>query len=288
MKICYLILAHKNAAQLNMLVEKLLEDKQAVIYMHISIPQYFTLKDKIVYNNRLHILDNPIEVKWGGDNILKAQLKLLEASIYEQADYYQFLTGQDFPIKKGLGEYLQQNRGQIFIDAEKSPREEKVRIEYKWPYVLSKMYNNKFNIFRIIRKTRMILLQYGFPGVKKKIPKKYKKYNYYKSMFWITIDYETAKYCLDYLKMNPDYFLLYKDALNAEEGFWATTIMNNNKLYKKINVCKTLMYIGEFTNNHPKTLTSDDKHILEESDCFFARKFDSYIDMEIIKYFYNI
>ena len=117
MKICYLILAHKNPEQLNMLVKKLLCDENAIIYMHISIPQYYELINRIITHDRLHIISNPIKVDWGGDNILRAQLLLLKNSIVEKAYYYQFITGQDFPIRNDLCDYLYSYPNQVFMDA---------------------------------------------------------------------------------------------------------------------------------------------------------------------------
>ncbi len=285
MKVCYLILAHKNAKQLNMLISRLLIEKSSVVYLHISIPQYYDIEPLIEKNNRVHIIKNPIDVEWGGDNILRAQLLLLNESINENADIYQFLTGQDFPIKSNLTDFYEEHKNEVFMDWELSPVEEKVRLMYKWPYVLSKLYNKKTNIFRIIRKIRYTLLGLGFPGIKKRMPNKYRKITLYKSMFWVTLDNETAKYVVDYLKYNNDYFSVYQNALNAEEGFWATTIMNNNNLSSKILSRRTLVYTSEFVNNHPKTFGIDDYNVLMKSDCLFARKFDIDYDKDILNRF---
>ena len=287
MKICYLIIAHKNPKQLNLLIDKLLSYDKATVYLHIGLQQYNSIKNLITKREHLYIIEKPIKVEWGGDNILRAQLLLLNESKKENADYYQFLTGQDFPIKNDLPQFLSNNLNQVFMDAEESPKEEKIRLKYYWPHVLSKMYNNKFNIYRIIRKTRMLLLGCGFPGVLKKINFDLDKIQLYKSMFWITLDNETSNYILQYLEENPDYFSVFENALNAEEGFWATTIMNNDKYKSKVVRKDTLIYTSEFTNNHPKTLTMKDVNMLDSSNYYFARKFDMEVDKEVLQHYYN-
>ena len=56
----------------------------------------------------------------------------------------------------------------------------------------------------------------------------------------------------------------------------------------KFDGCLRFVEFDEYTNKaNPRVLTSSDKERLLNSACLFARKFDSSIDNEIIKFFYK-
>lgn len=100
-KHAYLIVAHNNFYILERLV-KLLDYEFNDIYIHIDKKvkdfrfNYFkniVTKSKIFFVKRFNI-------KWGGYNIVKAELELLEEASKKNYVYYHILSGVDMPLKK--------------------------------------------------------------------------------------------------------------------------------------------------------------------------------------------
>ena len=119
MKIAYIILCHKNAKQINMMIDAL-NDKENTFFIHLD--KKSNIENLIKMGSNIHILpeDKRIDIKWGNISMIKATKNLLQAvfNSKEKYDYVWLLSGQDFPLKKQseIKKYLEENRGKNFIE----------------------------------------------------------------------------------------------------------------------------------------------------------------------------
>lgn len=78
MKIAYIILCHKNAKQINMMIDAL-NDKENTFFIHLD--KKSNIENLIKMESNIHILpeDKRIDIKWGNISMIKATKNLLQA-----------------------------------------------------------------------------------------------------------------------------------------------------------------------------------------------------------------
>ena len=92
------------------------------------------------------------------------------------------------------------------------------------------------------------------------------------------------------MSANPSYRDLYLNSRLPEDGFLASLIMNSpfredvqwngyRKGWSATQTYRTDFYV------HPKIFDMSDIADIDNSPCYFARKFDSTVDAEIVKYY---
>lgn len=286
MKIAYLLLVHKNPEQINVLIEQLLTDFEADIYIHVN-KLNDNIKEGLKKDKRIYILENNIEVYWGNESINRALMLLLKTAQESKFDYqyYSFKTGQDLMIRKGIKQYLEQNQGKIFLNPIHIKPSHIYYGHYsiRWPNKAKRLYEKKFNVIRIYRKLLLVLTYIKnnlFP--KKTLPD---NMELYWGRFWGFIPKDVVIYLLDFYDRNIDFVKSFHKALVPEEMFLHTVIMNSY-FAKRIMFDDLCMLVGH-KNNHPTVVTTEDIPNLEKSNSFFARKFDILSNKDVIDYYYN-
>lgn len=277
-KIALLILAHKDMAQLQYLLETLAGGKFN-IYLHLDKMASFTYKD-------LPQLFTPIlpnmRCSWGDYNVTIATIELLKKAYVDDNEYFVLMSGQDYPIKsldhifnfysESLAmDYLHHmplpntyfggnggfDRLKYYFAPKRMPIELRERILF---YALRKLN-------RIQRKT----------GMYRKISSQY-----FGGENWFNLSRSTVKYLLEYLLENPAYLQRYKHTLLAEELVFQTILCSNNRLTSVVN--NSLRYTKwQKGADHPDVLRMQDLDSLKTSEKLFARKFDFDIDREIVR-----
>lgn len=112
----YLIIAHNNFKQLQILIN-LLDDDRNDIFIHIDkkveeLPLLTTNKSK------LFILDKRIDVRWGNVNQIETEILLFETAVkHNQYEYYHLISGVDLPIKSNdyIHNFFKINNGKEFV-----------------------------------------------------------------------------------------------------------------------------------------------------------------------------
>ncbi|TJX13964.1 hypothetical protein E9840_07685 [Tissierella creatinini] len=286
MKIAYLVTVYKNPTQVNFLLSQLLEDPDADIFIHID-KKNLHVKDSLLIHPNIYILDDSFEVHWGAFGMTSAMLLLLKKALEsnKKYDYFSFRTGQDLMVKKGFNNYLSENNGRIFMKTGVISRDNPTysHIAIKWPEVTKKLYDG-IQLGRIVRSVLIKLYSRGINLLPSQIELKY-DYKLYHGGNWFTIPHEAAYYIIDFLNQNQWYFEVFKNSLVPDEKFFQTIIMNSTFSNRIIN--DNLTYIGKLAKNHPPTLTRQEISEIEDSNKFFARKFDMNVDEEVIRYFIN-
>lgn len=113
MKHAILLLWHKDIEQLKNLIK--LFDEDFKFYIHIDKKSIITKEEigRLKNNQQIAEVYQKYRINWGGFNILKAELLLLQEIVRDNSiGYIHFMSGQDYPIKKldGIKSFLEKNR----------------------------------------------------------------------------------------------------------------------------------------------------------------------------------
>ena len=309
-KICYLVIAHKGKEQLLKLINALKTDKTDV-FIHVDINSKMSNcdfdEDKCIFlNDRIHgiLFDY---------SLVEIELRLLRAATEYgksnniQYKYYCLLSGQDYPIvsQNSILRELQSSYPKAFIDC--TPRSKNNWLAKRANHIslyakyypkiasLSNRLNSSF-LRKTIKAPIIILdkLLAPFFSVQRQLDK-HDIYLYGGSQWWILPDIIVRWIIQELCSETNPRFRIIRNIFGPDETFFQTMIMDGkfNTLIEinKPNTqnSKTFAYFrkkGSPVVGHPYVFTIEDKDLLIEKakDCFFARKFDTSIDQEIIDY----
>lgn len=287
MNIAFLLVVHKNASQINMFIEQLLKYEKSYVFIHID-KKWDNGKEEIKKNSRVFIIEKQYDIKWGDENQIHAPLELFKAAKNHNIafDYYSLHSGQDLLIKP-IGhfiKYLEDSDGSLFLGGNPDdykmpliglPRGGFSRIQLNWPKN-TKGIKNKLKRYFFHRVTYNL---YRFGLIEgKKLP----DMDFYKGSNWFTLPDRAIEYTLNYIAENPKYLQLFNNSMCCDEIFFHT-ILFNSPMKEKI-VFNNYRYVDWSENkSNPKTFKVEDFNEIIRSENYFARKFDSKIDKEIIE-----
>lgn len=288
-KHAYLIQAHNDFYILERLI-KLIDYKDNDIYIHIDkkVKKFdFDYYKNLAQKSNIYFTKR-IDVRWGTYDQIKSELILFETASHKHYDYYHLISGVDLIIKsqKEIHNFFKQNQGKEFIafDQHNKVFESSLdRITYYHFFTKHLRYGNK-TIKKIFNS-----LHYRIFNFQKKLNIKRKiSFEVRKGANWVSITDNLVGYILKNKKFIKKYF---KYSYCADELFIPTLVYNSDfydKLYAKNNDnfsdCKR--YI-DWNRGMPFTFTSEDYEAIINSDDFFARKFSSEKDKNVIDKIYN-
>ena len=276
MRIAILIMAHRLPEQVALLCNCLVHN-DIDIFIHIDKKIDQSIFKNEISTTGITFIKKRTSINWGGfsqvETIINCHQEILE---YYKYDYICNISGQDFPIKKigTLLDYIKDNFGKEFIECrpfsladdwwqENAKRVQKYsfvnfnfRGRFKLEYLVNKLTRN--------RKTNKEII---FAG----------------NSCWFCLSYEAIVYIQSSYKHNNKLNDYFKFVWGADEIYFSTILYNSPFKDKLIG---NLIYTEWLPNDtsHPKVFTSKDKIQLQQSNKFFARKFDYTIDKEIINY----
>ena len=290
-KHAYLIMAHDDPELLGIIL-KLLDAPYNDIYLHIDIKARMDLErlSTWVSESELHFVKR-MDVRWGDYTQTECEIRLLMEATKKEYSYYHLLSGHDLPIKprKEIYDFFEQNRGVEYI-------------AFNRPVISESALEGVSRYHRLFKNERIerfsLLIQRKF---KVNRGKKY-KLTYMKGANWFSITHELAIYVVKNEKMckkmfrvtrNSDEIFLQTLAYNSEFKEKLCTDFNdlNYRLLESDKVManyRTMDWPDELGTAHPKVLTVSDLPAIKRSRAFWARKFDSKIDSEIIQQLYNL
>jgi hypothetical protein len=269
MKIAFLILAHKNPIQLQMLLNALQHDAFH-FFIHIDKKANAEPFKYLANNKNIFFIKKRTKIYWADYGTIQATINGFEEIPLDEYDYINVMSAQDFPLKSSdeIYNYILERNATEFITCES--------IYDEWPV------SPRF--------TRYHLINWRFPGKykvesflnfilpKRKFPLDYKIVG---RANWFTLTAKAVKYSLDFLQRNPAVIRYFKYCWGADE-FIFSTILYNSSFNKKI--VDNLVYVDWSSGKaHPKILTVDDYKALKSSSKLFARKFDMETDSLILK-----
>lgn len=275
MKIAYLVICHKNPEQVNNLINKLLQDKDAFVFIHID--KKSNIANDIQNRDRLYIMQNRINCLWGRVNQVEIMFKLLEFaySINPNFDYYNFMSGDSYPIKsyEKIHDILEKNNGYSFITIGKEHGKNS-RYYYRTTLYYSEFYLNHIVnanfLVKVVKKIEFLAKKL----IKNKLQKE--EIDYYFGSNWSTLHKDFVNYVLNEFDFNT-FLNKHRKSICFDECAFQTIIMNSSFKNKIIN--KNLMFV-DFNNGINATqLRYDD--VLNLPDYMWARKFVYPIDGKI-------
>ncbi|MFO1442637.1 hypothetical protein KDN24_05345 [Bacillus sp. Bva_UNVM-123] len=283
----YILQIHKNPNQVNKFISQLISEEQADVYIHIDKRSYDEIYPKIIKVPNVKILKQSIHCEWGDISQIDTTIMLLKEVLASknEYDYVCLRSGQDLLVKNGFKDFLLEHKGNIFMNYRNVGKENIGLMMIKWPKVMRRRYTGVHPI-RIFR--RILLSLYG-KGIKIFANKKSwpLQYSFYKGSQWFAVPFEVANYMVQFLDENEWYYQFFEDSLIPDESFFHTLIMNSPYKHKVVNNNLFFLKWGETLSerNSPQDLTKEDIQLIEQSEQFFARKFEEDIDNNVIEYF---
>lgn len=275
MRIAHLILAHKNPAQLERMLNAL-NHPAFDFYIHLDKKAEMNSFAYLFKKENVFFIQKRVNVKWAGYSLVQAQLNgMEEIVVINKYDYINILSAQDFPLRPSeyIFNFLKENKGSEFI----STVDEQKDLEW---WETAKRRVTKYHLEswkKFPGKYRLQSLINSLTGIRKyPLPHKIVGRSQ-----WFTITNAAAVYMINFIKSNPKVVRFFKYVWGADE-FIFSTVLYNSPFKEKIR--DDLFYIDWSEGKpNPKILREEDFEKLIRSDKVFARKFDTAVDEKILK-----
>ena len=277
----YLIIAHNNFDQLQLLIN-LLDDNRNDIFIHID-KKIEKLPLLTVNKSKLFILDNRIDVRWGDVSQIQAELSLFETAINNNHyEYYHLISGVDLPIKTNdyVHEFFKNNKGKEFVGYS-NVCSEKLKKNVCYYHVLTRYYRHDKIILKIAFKITRTILEaiINIFSTRNNIITDLRK-----GANWVSITHEFCKYIVE---RKAELLKQYKHTRCCDEIFIQTLLWNSpfkDNIYNTEEEFKGCMRLIDWKRGRPYVFGKEyehDKKLITSSEYLFARKFDinKYPDM---------
>ena len=282
-KHAYCIIAHKDLYTLNKLIASidderndiflLIDAKSSIQQNNIYKPQY----SKLIFYKKFRLF-------WGHISVVRAELTLLRLALnYANYTYFHLISGQDLPLhtQDEIHDSLDNTSWINYIgfahgkNAQKALEE---RLMYYIPFIKYFKHQN-YKVRVLTDKIRFYIV---------KIQKllnliRHDDINYYrKGCNWATMNVEFVSLLVSQEK---EILKTYRGVPICDEIYKQTIIWNSEFRKTVFNYddeyegCKREI---DWERGGPYVYTMDDLDMLKSSNRFFARKFDSAIDAQII------
>ena len=232
MNVAILIQCHKNAEQINMLLETM---KYPTFTFFIHIDKKSKINEYIIKRDDVVLLPDGlrINVQWGRISQVDATINLLKyAHQYGNFDYYWVCSGQDFPIKhiKEISDWFISHTDNDFIELFESKNNglsyvnnyDKRNDIYYPTVILGSAY------FKRIIKRVYIEITGGYNRTYKWAKRKpINNLPFYFGSSWICLTHTTLVWIFDYLDKHPEYYQFYNHCNCPDESFFHTLVMNS-------------------------------------------------------------
>lgn len=290
-KQAYLIMAHNDFTVLEKEL-KLLDNENNDIYLHIDkkVKNFdFDYFKNLIKKSNLYFTKR-LDVRWGSFKQIECEYLLFKTASVNNYSYYHLLSGIDMPLKSQIEIYkfFKENKGKEFVCFDNHKNISISALErVKYYHFFTSLARSKNKLLR------KFFQKFHFHSLK--IQKKLKvnrlkkvNYEFRKGANWVSVTNEFVKYLLSKEK---EVKKIFKYSYCADELF-VQTIIYNSKFYQNVYSKKNDDYLGikrfiDWQRGEPYTFTIEDYDLLMNSNCFWARKFSSQKDKEIIDKIYE-
>jgi hypothetical protein len=291
MALAYLILAHKDPAQVELLFRTVHHPDDTFI-LHFdrrASPALHELADRLAcaYPN-VHVL-RPRPVIWGGFSMPAVQLEAISEALRRNACWHHLITlsGQDFPLhpRDEVLSFLQRQLMASFLSwfdplttTHWNNASERInRYHLDWPWL-----HRLLSLPGLGRRLRSMLGWRGtFPhitGYRRRWPN---FFHYYGGANHVAISRAAATYltCDPSARRIIDWL---RHAAHPDEITFQSVLLNSPLHDTLVNNDLRHIQFEKPSDPHPKTLTVADLPALRVSKAFWARKFDPQVDAGVI------
>lgn len=278
-QIAYLVLAHADPKHFERLINAI--DYKAKFFVHIDAKSNLDDFKNLTLPKDVFFLEDRVSVSWAGISMVDATLKLIESTLKSGEDFSHLvlISGSDYPIKKSSFIY------ETFV---KNPEHEFIKyidMRQSSHYILHvKQKWFKTPLFQTTNKTLKLA-----DKIVREIGNKLRLANhwdksiipYFGSQWW-AITPGSAKYVLDFVRDNPNFYTANTYTFSPDEHFFHT-IIGNSPYRQKSDGVQEFKQRGTWrlANFHiihtllSKWYTTDDWEQIITSDKLFVRKLNS-------------
>ncbi len=280
MRIAFIILCHKDARQINRLIDKLMEFRDADIYIHVDLNSD-DIREQISVGENIHIIpeQDSFRIKWGSVDIVRATLQLVRyvKKTGCKYDYIWLMSGQDYPICSidSIEKKLQNSQGTNYIETIVPGDNKYNRYKKLYEIAYPKWINQNSCFVKMIKRMYMIItggFRYTFPVFVRKKPF---DFDFVFGSQWWTLTADAAYDILEYSDSHHELLKYYEKCIIPDESFFQTIFMRGP--YSK-NTAGNLTYVNWGKDRRsPEILTEADFDMIKKKAEYFcfARKFDS-------------
>lgn len=312
MHLNYIVLAHKNPAQITRMVRRL-DCPEARFYINIDAPvELAPFQAALADNPRCVFFTGAqrLNTMWGHVNAVKAALVGIAQILADRRTGYTILvSGQDYPLKSNayIKQFYQDNYGKNFIECFALPvtprtepsihgglaRESWIHPEYgsnggmnrleHYTFFLSTKREDNVSIPPLLsgdfwnpKKMRYAL------GLLRRQPANFPRLLAKRRMpaglrphagsQWWALPHETTVFLNRYVQEKPEFLEFNDFTLLSDEIFFQTVVANN---FTNIAPPVTYVNFNRPTGPWPATFVAADVAELAASPCLYARKFDA-------------
>ena len=271
MKHAYLILAHNNFYNLEILL-RLLDDERNVIYIHVDkkVKNFdYAFWGCLCLKATVHCI-NRVNVRWGHQSLVLAELMLFEAA-YKNGPYhyYHLLSGADLPIKSQSeihGFFADKTDTYLYCNP----------LVTEWNRQRMSMYH-----FIIHPKNRFEETLRDWLNHKQMQLHIDRLQNcpmtIFKGWEWGSLPHNAVRIIVEQRRRIVKFtrFSLCSDEIYKQTfiSYYGGTLNPSGQHY---------ILWDNIDSNHPRVFTESDYNMLIQSDRMFARKFDEKVDKQII------
>lgn len=279
-KHAYLILAHNNPNQLQLLLE-LIDDVRNHIFVHIdkkSDIKPFLLNG--VMKSQIDFIVDRVAVYWGDISQIHAELNLLDNVVgkTESYDYIHLLSGADMPLRTQdeIHQFFDSHIGEEFIDycnSEFNFLDLIEKTEYPFfggKYLSKKDFFSKHIGRRLFSISRKLVKAFH-------IKNSFDVENLHKGSQWFSITGDCARWIVD---RKEEIIRNFRYTWCCDEIFLQSYVMTS-PYAKNISRLGNLRYI-DWTRGNPYVWQNNDYDELMNSGAMFARKFSMELSPDII------
>lgn len=285
MKIAVLIQCHKNARQINLLLETM---RHPAFTFFVHVDKKSAIAGDIVRREDVIVLpeESRVDVQWAKISQIDATLNLIKYAVaYGPYDFYWVCSGQDFPIKSPsvIAEWFQTHSDHDFVELFKSRN-------------TGLSHENNYDKRNAVYFPRWILGRETWKRIAKRAYTEITGgYNrtfrwarrravnglaFYFGSSWVCLTGRTVQWVLQYLADHPEYYQFMKNCNCPDESFFQTLVMNSPYAGKRMDY---LHYVDwSEGKSSPKILRDADFDKLLSSEKLMARKLDAAVDERIL------
>ena len=281
-----LIMYHKDYYILEKLLKQI-DSKYFDIYLHVDkkVKNFDYEYTKSLIKNSDIYFTKRLNVKWSSYSQIECELLLLKEAINKNYTYYHLISGNDLLIKKNkiIYDFYNDNNGWEFVGyqhIDKVTEDQLERVKYyhlfngnrrhKYKFVCSLSNKIYYNLLRVERKLKINRLRNNDIVIRK-------------GANWFSITNDLAKYVVSKEK---EIKKMYRHTNCADEIFLQTIVYNSkfrDKIFNKYHdEHGNIKRFIDWNRGEPYVFTLEDYDEIINSKCFFARKFSSEKDKEII------
>ncbi|MBE5892153.1 MAG: hypothetical protein E7286_02095 [Lachnospiraceae bacterium] len=290
--IAFLIVAHTKPQQLNLFVKQLLAYEGSYVYIHVDAKNR-QMEDQILQDDRVVILPEHFDIKWGDYSQIQANDYLLQYAMNcRHHDYYSLHSGVDLAVRpvREYARFLAATNLYGYYGCSKLPNHWQyggglARVALNWPVCFRRRVT-KHSPIRYLRGMYGRMYETGILKGRK-LPEQYPLYG---GCDWFTVREDCVRDVLTFLEVHPDFKEMFVHSLSGGEIYYVT-LFELTKKERPVCSGNHLRFIDHRERGRkrevgsPNICTMDMLGVIERSQLFFARKFDEDVDAEIIAYY---